>query len=47
MKTIPGGIVFKLVAGPGFAPGPTGYEPVEVLLLHPAILYLPIISTNF
>lgn len=26
-----------LVAGPGFAPGPQGYEPCEVLLLHPAI----------
>ena len=26
-----------LVAGPGFAPGSRGYEPREVLLLHPAI----------
>ena len=25
-----------LVAGPGFAPEPLGYEPNEILLLHPA-----------
>ncbi len=25
------------VAGAGFAPTPEGYEPSEVLLLHPAI----------
>ncbi|EKD99409.1 MAG: hypothetical protein ACD_22C00259G0002 [uncultured bacterium] len=25
-----------LVAGPGLAPGPSDYEPDEVLLLHPA-----------
>ena len=25
------------VAGPGFAPGSGGYEPPEILLLHPAI----------
>jgi hypothetical protein len=30
--------LFHLVAGAGFAPAPTGYEPVEVLLLQPAIL---------
>ena len=32
-----------LVAGPRFARGPTGYEPVELLLLHPAIWehYIP------
>ena len=28
-----------LVAGPGFAPGPSDYEPDEVLFLHPAIMY--------
>ncbi len=27
----------KVVAGPGFAPGAEGYEPPEILLLHPAI----------
>ena len=27
-----------LVAGPGLAPGSRGYEPLEILLLHPAIL---------
>lgn len=26
-----------IVAGPGFAPGSRGYEPLEVLLLYPAI----------
>ena len=26
-----------MVAGPGFAPGSGGYEPPEMLLLHPAI----------
>jgi hypothetical protein len=33
------GVFFKkrfLVAGPGFAPGPSDYEPDEVLFLHPA-----------
>ena len=25
-----------LVAGPGFAPGSSGYEPDELLLLYPA-----------
>ena len=28
---------FHLVAGAGTAPAPTGYEPVEVLFLHPAM----------
>lgn len=28
---------FLLVAGPGFAPGSRGYEPRELLLLHPAM----------
>lgn len=30
-------VLFLLVAGPGIAPGPGGYEPPEILLLHPAI----------
>ena len=28
----------RLVAGAGFAPAPQGYEPCEILLLHPAII---------
>jgi hypothetical protein len=33
-----GGFLFALrVAGPGIAPGSRGYEPLEVLLLYPAI----------
>ena len=28
-----------LVAGPRFARESAGYEPTEILLLHPAILY--------
>ena len=32
-----GAAFFILVAGAGFAPTPTGYEPVEVLLLQPAM----------
>lgn len=28
---------FSLVAGPGIEPGPGGYEPPEVPLLHPAV----------
>lgn len=32
---------YIVVAGPGFAPGSRGYEPLEMLLLYPAIfLYL-------
>lgn len=27
-------------AGPGCAPGPSGYEPDELLLLYPAIIEL-------
>lgn len=27
-----------IVAGPGIAPGPPGYEPDEILLLHPAMV---------
>ena len=30
------GSFFILVAGPGLAPGSAGYEPTEILLLHPA-----------
>ena len=30
----------KLVAGPGIAPGTLGYEPNEILLLHPASIKL-------
>ena len=32
-----GTFLFYRVAEPGFAPGATGYEPVEILLLHSAI----------
>ena len=32
-----------VVAGPGFAPGAEGYEPSEILLLHPAIVKTAII----
>jgi hypothetical protein len=35
-----------LVAGPGFAPGSQGYEPCELLLLHPAISSICSCSTN-
>ncbi len=35
---------FLLVAGPRIARGPQGYEPCEILLLHPAICAL---YTNF
>jgi hypothetical protein len=31
---------FSLVAGPGIAPRAGGYEPPEILLLHPAICYV-------
>ena len=30
---------YYLVAGPGIEPGPSGYEPDEVPLLHPAIFF--------
>ena len=30
---------FIIVAGPGIEPGPQGYEPCEMPLLYPAILY--------
>ena len=33
------GRFFILVAGPGLEPGSGGYEPPEVPLLYPAILY--------
>jgi hypothetical protein len=34
---------FLIVAGPGLAPGSSGYEPDEILLLYPAkITYLAI-----
>lgn len=36
-KTPRNGALALRVAGPGFAPGSQGYEPCEVLLLHPAI----------
>ena len=29
-----------LVAGPGFEPGPSDYEPDEVPFLHPAIKFI-------
>src|SRR3989344_4308059 len=31
------GAVSPVVAGPGFEPGPGGYEPPEVPFLHPAV----------
>ena len=35
-----------LVAGPGIEPGPSGYEPDEVPLLYPAILYFVIFQRS-
>ncbi len=29
---------YEIVAGAGCAPAPSGYEPDEVLLLHPAVI---------
>ena len=36
-KTSRGCLFAYLVAGAGIAPAPGGYEPPEVLLLHPAV----------
>ena len=38
---------FTIVAGPGFAPGSEGYEPSEILLLHPAIWRIIVIFDFF
>ena len=34
---LPAELNFRLVAGPGIAPGTRAYETLEILLLHPAI----------
>jgi hypothetical protein len=34
-----------LVAGPGFAPGSSDYEPDEVLFLHPAPIMIGLFSS--
>ena len=39
-KTLKKGAFSSLVAGLGIAPRPGGYEPPEILLLHPAIYAL-------